>query len=128
MASFGRPEGTPDFYYFRIPMASGEVDHSFCAHMVGLVHFSFRRGEWINSVRGLEGAAYDFWKSIWNSDVVARHPVLKRRAWHFAVTLGLHGMREVFPNKVATHKDAYDWRPVCIFTNAAGWKQTMQKS
>ena len=35
MATFGKPIGAPDFSWFTVPTASGDVEHPFCCHIRG---------------------------------------------------------------------------------------------
>ena len=93
MNFFGRPAGSPDFTWVRIPSPGGSTMHPvLLPHQVFGTLYHHRRELWNAWLRGPENAALDFWKALKDSSIVQGHPGLRDRGhWGMTLPLGLHG-------------------------------------
>ena len=90
--AFGKPKGTPEFTWARIPTAMGEVLHPFfLPHLWFRALFLLNPLVWLSTVTGAANAATDFWRSLANTDFVKDHPVLKEDRWSRSVPVGFYG-------------------------------------
>ena len=77
---FGTPIGSPGMDWIEIPVKGNRR----CPHPVFWPHIFFKsvatnRGDiWLNRIRGLDGAAEQFWGSIRHSDFVRNRPFLQQ--------------------------------------------------
>jgi hypothetical protein len=90
---FGTPVGSPPMDWIEIHLKGNPKK----AHPVFWPHKFFqslaadRPGIWLNRVRGLSGAAAQFWSSIATNEYVTNHPHLPRASWDMVIPLGFHG-------------------------------------
>lgn len=89
----GMPAGAPPIDWIELPLKGNRKK----PHPVIWPHKWFytlpagRPDIWKHRVTGPEGAAYQFWESIRESEFVRRHPYLPHNAWDKILPLGLHG-------------------------------------
>ena len=89
---FGYPRGVPKVAWAMVPTKAGRVAHPFFF----LPHEFFRslyfeeRETWIRSVRGVAGAARQYWESIRGSDIFLHHGYLSEANLPWLIPLGLH--------------------------------------
>ena len=83
----------PPLDWIEIPLKGNRKS----AHPVFWPHKFFQRlaadraDIWINRIRGVEGAARQFWNSVQHNDFVTNHPYLPRDSWDTMIPLSFHG-------------------------------------
>ena len=86
---FGMPPGAPQFSWYTIPTASGDVSHPFLLPHDWLQSLHGQPEMWQSAIVGSDGGAVpEFWESMDATPIVKNHPHLDRR---LTVPLGLHG-------------------------------------
>ena len=91
MATFGKPIGAPEFSWFTVPTASGDVAQPFLLPHSWLQSLHDHRPRmWTSAVVGPEGAVGDFWGKMKDTPIVRHHPV-PAADLHRTLPLGLHG-------------------------------------
>jgi hypothetical protein len=90
---FGEPYGSPGMDWIEIPIKGKPkaLHPVFWPHKFFQAMAANRPDIWANRIRGVEGAARQFWTQMEQSDFVINHPFLPSASYDNIIPLGFHG-------------------------------------